>query len=112
MTSRLRLSTTKRVKVFEDALGRCHICGLKISGKGWEVEHVIPISLGGADDASNMRPAHTDCHATKTKADNASWTKAKRVRAKHIGIKKPPSFHRPPGFRFDWRAHRYVRTQE
>lgn len=85
MTGRRALSTTRRVKVFEEAGGRCHICGQKIFGKGWEVEHVIPLALGGADNEDNMRPAHEDCHKGKTRTDNASWSKAKRVRAKHVG---------------------------
>lgn len=96
MTDRRPLSTTKRLKIFEDAGGRCHICGLKIFGKGWDVEHVIPLALGGADDASNMRPAHKDCHKGKTQSDAASWSKAKRVRAKHIGAKKPSAWRKPP----------------
>lgn len=95
MTERRRLSPTRRLKVFEDANGRCHICGQKIFGKAWEVEHVIPIALGGADDESNMRPAHEDCHAGKTKADNARWSKAKRTRAKHVGAYR--SAHPMPG---------------
>lgn len=92
MSARIRLSTTRRVKVFEDARGLCHICEQKIFGKEWEVEHVIPLALGGADDESNMRPAHTACHAGKTRDDNASWTKAKRVRAKHIGAHRKRTY--------------------
>jgi 5-methylcytosine-specific restriction protein A len=98
MTARRPLSTTKRVKLFEAAGGICHICGGKIYGKGWDVEHVIPLALGGADDASNMRPAHKDCHGTKTKADNASWSKAKRMKARDIGIRPPSKWRKPmPG---------------
>jgi 5-methylcytosine-specific restriction protein A len=92
MTDRRSLSPTRRVKIFEDAGGRCHICEGKIFGKEWDVEHVIPLALGGADDASNMRPAHKSCHGEKTKADAASWSKAKRIRAKHIGAKRPSGF--------------------
>lgn len=88
MTERRGLSPTRRLRIFEDANGLCHICEQKIFGKGWEVEHVIPLALGGADDGSNMRPAHTDCHGKKTKTDNASWSKAKRMKAKHYGIRR------------------------
>ena len=90
MTKRKPRSAMFRLKVFEAAGGACHICERKIqSGEGWEVEHVIPLALGGEDTEANMRPAHKDCHGRKTRADNASWTKAKRVRAKHLGIRKP-----------------------
>lgn len=85
MTDRRSLSPMRKLRIFEDAGGICHICGTKIFGKGWEAEHVIPLALGGVDDDSNLRPAHKACHGDKTKADNASWSKAKRIRAKHVG---------------------------
>lgn len=93
MTARRSLSPLQRLKVFEAAGGRCHLCELRIQvGQPWDVEHVRPLALLGEDDQSNMRPAHKDCHATKTKADAASWSKAKRCAAKHNGIRKPPAF--------------------
>jgi len=113
MTERRSLSTMQRLRVFEQSGGRCHICERLIrAGERWEAEHRIPLALGGADDASNMAPAHVVCHSQKTKTDNASWTKAKRVKAKSIGIKKPPSFRKPDGVRFDWKLRRYVPEKE
>lgn len=97
MTTRRSLSPLQRLKVFEAAGGRCHLCEMRIQvGQPWDVEHVRPLALDGADNAANMRPAHKDCHATKTKADAASWSKAKRMKARHIGIKKPSRFPKPP----------------
>ena len=97
MTTRRSLSPLQRLKVFESAKGVCHLCELRIQvGDKWDVEHVRPLALDGADDAANMRPAHKDCHATKTKADAASWSKAKRIKAKHLGIRKPGGFRKPP----------------
>ncbi len=108
-TPRRGMSSMRRLKVFEVAGGICHLCSQRIqAGQKWDVEHKRALALGGADDESNMVPAHKVCHAIKTRADNASWTKAKRVKAKHVGIKKPPSFRRPPGARFDWKRGRYV----
>jgi 5-methylcytosine-specific restriction endonuclease McrA len=97
VTSRRSLSPLQRLKVFEAAAGRCHLCDQRIQvGDKWDVEHVRPLALGGADDAANMRPAHKDCHKDKTKADAASWSKAKRMKAKLLGAKKPS---RMPGSR-------------
>jgi 5-methylcytosine-specific restriction endonuclease McrA len=111
MTARRSLSPMQRLKVFEAASGRCHLCEQRIQvGQPWDVEHVRPLALGGDDDAANMRPAHKSCHATKTKADAASWSKAKRIKAKLLGIKKPSTFRKPPeGYRYDWRVGRVVK---
>ena len=97
MTARRKISPMQRLKVFEAAGGRCHLCDRRIQvGQPWDVEHVRPLALLGDDDQSNMRPAHKDCHATKTKADAASWSKAKRCAAKHNGIRKPSTWRKPP----------------
>lgn len=89
VTERRSLSPMKRLRVFEAAAGVCWICEQRIqAGQKWEVEHKRALALGGADDASNMAPAHVVCHSEKTKTDNASWTKAKRTKARFLGIPK------------------------
>jgi 5-methylcytosine-specific restriction endonuclease McrA len=57
----------------------------------WDLEHVIPIAMGGDDDEENLRPAHKSCHKAKTKDDVKAVAKAKRRQAKHLGakVKKP-----------------------
>lgn len=91
--NRRSLSPTKRLAVFERHGGRCHICDQKIRvGETWEVEHVIPLALGGADDPSNMAPAHKDCHASKSVEDVGRIAKAKRQRIGHLGIRKRSPF--------------------
>jgi 5-methylcytosine-specific restriction endonuclease McrA len=55
----------------------CHICGTaidlkaptKVGADGWELalhlDHVIPLSKGGADTLGNIRPAHAKCNIRK-----------------------------------------------
>jgi 5-methylcytosine-specific restriction protein A len=94
--NRRSLSPMQRLKVFEAAGGVCHLCEQRIQvGQKWEVEHVRPLALGGADNDSNMRPAHVACHAIKTKADVASNAKAKRAKAKLYGIRPRSSLSHP-----------------
>lgn len=97
--SRRSLSKSQRLDVLHAAGGLCHICGQTINlarGDKMEIEHVIPIALGGLDDAINTRPAHRACHAQKTKSDVKTIAKAKRVKAKHTGQFRPPR-HIVPG---------------
>lgn len=50
----------------------CHICGEPIDftasrrrGKGLQLDHVIPLSKGGPDTISNVKPAHAFCNTSK-----------------------------------------------
>lgn len=88
---RRSISKATRVRVFLEAEGICHLCGLRIDApkQRWEVEHVKPLSMGGTDDAANLRPAHVECHAEKTAAEAAPRAKADRAGAKRLGIRNP-----------------------
>jgi 5-methylcytosine-specific restriction endonuclease McrA len=55
----------------------CHLCNelinlnapRQVGRPGWErgfhIDHIIPISRGGADELANVRPAHGYCNQTK-----------------------------------------------
>ena len=90
MMARRSWTIRRKLAVFEVHSGKCHICGLRIDGtkEAWELEHLVPIAMGGEDDETNVAPAHVKCHKGKTKTDVAQIAKANRVRAKHNGAKK------------------------
>lgn len=97
---RKRLTAAQRVRIFDAAGGVCHLCGLKIDGtrERWDVEHRTPLHMGGADDPSNMSPAHVGCHRDKTAAEATTRARCDRVRARHLGVRRQGS--RPiPGSR-------------
>jgi 5-methylcytosine-specific restriction endonuclease McrA len=54
--------------------------------------------MGGADDETNLRPAHKRCHLRKTVTDVAAIAKAKRIEAKHIGATRPKQKIQSRGF--------------
>ena len=88
---RKSLTRNQRIDVLWSGNGRCHICGeiINTAREDFEVEHVIPLALGGPDTPLNMRAAHITCHRMKTKADTRQIAKAKRVKAKHEGTYRP-----------------------
>lgn len=86
--TRRSISKKERMELFNDRKGICHICGNKIyAGQDWEVEHIIPMALGGDDRGKNLDLAHIECHRGKTKSDFTRIAKAKRQAARHIGKK-------------------------
>ena len=86
---RLHRSPSEKLRIFERLGGVCHLCKSKIQvGQRWDLEHIIPIGIGGEDDDANLGVAHRKCHATKTVADIAGIAKAKRIRQKHFGARR------------------------
>ena len=45
--------------------GRCHLCGQKCEPSEITLDHVVPLSLGGSHDESNLRVAHLSCNTSK-----------------------------------------------
>lgn len=89
---RRRLTMLQRIRIYDAANGICCICDLPIDaerGNRWIVEHIKPLWLGGADDETNMGPAHEHCAVDKTSGEAPVKAKGDRVRAKYLGIRKP-----------------------
>lgn len=97
-------SLHRKLGIFQDHLGICHICGARIDGvrEPWHLDHIIPLALGGEDTEANLAPVHAKCHATKTKGDVKTIAKAKRVHAKHHGAREAKS-PLPGGRRSRWK---------
>lgn len=109
------MSKSRRLKIWEAHGGICCLCEAKIDGvrEKWTIEHIICLALGGADDDANCAPAHEICRRLKDKGDIAAIAKAKRCKAKHLGIRKPSSFKRPPpDTKFNWAKGRYERVEQ
>ena len=92
-TKRKPMTPRLRLKIWEAHGGVCALCKGKIDGvrERWIVEHLRALELGGEDNEANMAPAHEACAIAKTggkEGDHAKAAKAKRVKSKHLGIKK------------------------
>lgn len=63
--NRKRINKEERQQVYEKYGGHCAYCGRKIEYKDMQVDHMIPLRLGGADDMSNYMPACRMCNHYK-----------------------------------------------
>jgi 5-methylcytosine-specific restriction endonuclease McrA len=98
-TVRRKLTPHRRLKVWERTGGRCVVCETPIDGvrERWIAEHIRALELGGADDLSNMRPAHAACALAKTRDDYHRTAQAKRQKIRYLGAqisKRPLPFGR------------------
>jgi 5-methylcytosine-specific restriction enzyme A len=93
LVSRKVFSTKQRAKIFLEQNGICNICQGKIQvGQAFDIDHVIPLALGGTNDAENLRPVHERCHrgeGSKTSDDIKAIRRADRLAKKHHGMTKP-----------------------
>lgn len=62
---RKRLTKSERQEVYEKYDGHCAYCGKELDFKDMQVDHKIPLRLGGADDMSNYMPACRQCNHYK-----------------------------------------------
>ena len=83
------------LRVWYRSNGRCGICGLPIHvSEKHDTDHVTALGLGGEHRERNLRIVHRTCHKGKTKGEVQAMRKANRVRAKHLGRKKPRTITR------------------
>lgn len=79
----------------------------------WEADHTIPIAENGADECPNIKPLCKFCHDHKTnKEDKPRIAKGKRIRDRHYGVKRSTGFGKREGWKYDWKARRYIRIEE
>lgn len=74
----------------------CENCGLPCAK--WQIDHIRADGLLGEPTLENSRLLCLPCHAEKTRDDVARIAKAKRVEAKHLGVKIPKQKIKSRGF--------------
>ena len=68
-TKRKRIYKSVREQVYKKCHGHCAYCGCLLDYKDMQVDHVIPLRVGGNDDISNMLPACRSCNHYKAALD-------------------------------------------
>ena len=64
------VSGSVRYSVFKRANFHCELCGIRADDRALEVDHIIPKSLGGADDITNYQALCFSCNASKGNRDS------------------------------------------
>ena len=89
MSTRRRWSTTTRMAIWNRFDRKCQMCRKLTDERGFDLDHHIPLEIGGEDAEENLRPLCRPCHRLKTRSDVAVIAKAKRNFAKHHGGRAP-----------------------
>jgi hypothetical protein len=81
----MALSKSLRFEILRRDSHVCRYCGAKAPDAQLVVDHVVPVSLGGADDPANLVTACEDCNAGKgsTPPDAALISDVKQSQEKY-----------------------------
>ena len=86
MAKRRAIPSALRKAIIEAADGKCAKCG-KPSDR-LEVDHILPVYLGGTNDRVNLRALGKECcHDPKSRRETKEAAKMKRIRAKRLGTR-------------------------
>jgi hypothetical protein len=64
-TKRRSFKREERKYIYDKADGYCQLCGKKLKFEDASMDHVIPLSVGGLDDLSNLQLACYPCNRFK-----------------------------------------------
>ena len=66
---------------------KCAICINLFGEAGWEIDHILALCNGGADDVHNLQALCHTCHANKSRQDMYEL-----YRTRNTGVKISPYF--------------------
>ena len=98
-------STSFRLNLFLKRKGSCASCHQKIdAGKAWDIDHILPLALGGTNEPENLQILCRPCHQSKTsQSDIPRIAKIKRLKARHLGARSPSTRPIPGSRRSPWK---------
>lgn len=80
----------QRQMVYDEFDGLCGCgCDEPLAGEAWDIDHAVPLALGGKHDLSNWIPRLKAHHKRKTASDIKSISKAKRIAKRETEGPKP-----------------------
>ena len=98
-------STSFRLNLFLMRKGLCAACTQKIdAGKAWDIDHILPLAMGGTNAPENLQILCRSCHRSKTtQSDIPRIAKTKRLKARHLGASAPSTRPIPGSRRSLWK---------
>lgn len=54
-----------RTYIYDRDRGICHLCGKRASADAWDMDHIVPLSLGGEHTTMNVAVSHPECNRAK-----------------------------------------------
>ena len=72
-TDREPISGSIRYEVLKRANQRCECCGVSITDKPIDVDHIVPRSLGGANSINNYQALCYECNTNKGNRDDTDF---------------------------------------
>jgi diadenosine tetraphosphate (Ap4A) HIT family hydrolase/5-methylcytosine-specific restriction endonuclease McrA len=78
-TDREAISGSIRYEVLKRASRRCENCGVSIDERPIDVDHIIPRSIGGANDISNYQALCYICNTNKGNRDQTNFAELEKT---------------------------------
>ena len=74
----------------------CQLCKLPIGGAKWEIDHKLPLSLGGLSTEENLQLTHALCNKRKGNMGPKDWPNTRheaRIQGLALTLAAKPSMH-------------------
>jgi ATP adenylyltransferase len=71
--NRRYISGSIRYEVLKRAKGRCELCGVPHTERALEVDHIVPVNLGGSDSINNYQALCYICNSMKADRDSTDF---------------------------------------
>lgn len=95
---RRKRSDKARRAIWERFNRTCQMCFQPTDERGYDLDHHIPLEIGGDDSGDNLRPLCRPCHKLKTKGDATDIAKARRRQDRYYGVHVPDGRLQSRGF--------------
>ena len=73
---RKKLTAAQRKRLHGSCNGMCAYCGCKLQYEKMQIDHIQPLSNGGADELKNMLPACRSCNHRKNSESLENYRKS------------------------------------